>query len=517
MVETIVAPHGLFYMENAGGYKPAHPEIPPSVAADEHQQSCFALEVNTYEHSLSEIKHRSALQSPDPDLLPSLDYPGLSKSALALDQVHSLLRGRAVGPPHGFDLLRPFRMPELPRFPHRPDVPRPRGPKASKFERWVELWFRRADKPTLPVLDRMAEIRERTLKRADDLEAMGRRIREQCENRSREEATKLNGLRDACIAKDPNAIRLLMAASHVRHPLPEPIMGSFEPYIDLVSRIVLCTIEIPDFGALKILRKRTNSPRAKWLPVSAADRRRANEMILHSLCLRAAYLLANSDEDDWFDLIGVNAKQDWFDRATGAPRSGMIASLQATKGEFAKLDLEQVDPTTCFHHLKGISSLCGDQVAAISPIFIVNKGPEINLASIPWDDFEHLMRRLFLWEFGRGGVEVKVTRTSRDRGVDAIMFDPDPLKGGKFVLQAKQYTRPVEVAAVRDLYETVVTQGANRGILLTLDGYSPASHEFARNKPLSLVDGPTLLAMLEKHGRRYRIDPAEAGSDEPDL
>jgi len=44
MVETIVAPHGLFYMENAGGYKPAHPEIPPSVAADEHQQSCFALE-----------------------------------------------------------------------------------------------------------------------------------------------------------------------------------------------------------------------------------------------------------------------------------------------------------------------------------------------------------------------------------------------------------------------------------------------------------------------------------------
>jgi len=44
MVETIVAPHGLFYMENAGGYKPAYPEIPPSMAAEEHQPSCFALE-----------------------------------------------------------------------------------------------------------------------------------------------------------------------------------------------------------------------------------------------------------------------------------------------------------------------------------------------------------------------------------------------------------------------------------------------------------------------------------------
>jgi hypothetical protein len=38
MVETIVAPHGLFYMENAGGYKPAYPEIPPSMAAEEHQR-----------------------------------------------------------------------------------------------------------------------------------------------------------------------------------------------------------------------------------------------------------------------------------------------------------------------------------------------------------------------------------------------------------------------------------------------------------------------------------------------
>ena len=44
MVETIVAPHGLFYMENAGGYKPAYLEIPPSMATDEHQPSCFALE-----------------------------------------------------------------------------------------------------------------------------------------------------------------------------------------------------------------------------------------------------------------------------------------------------------------------------------------------------------------------------------------------------------------------------------------------------------------------------------------
>ena len=36
--------HGLFYMENAGGYKSAEPATAPSNLADEHQPSCFALE-----------------------------------------------------------------------------------------------------------------------------------------------------------------------------------------------------------------------------------------------------------------------------------------------------------------------------------------------------------------------------------------------------------------------------------------------------------------------------------------
>ncbi len=63
-----------------------------------------------------------------------------------------------------------------------------------------------------------------------------------------------------------------------------------------------------------------------------------------------------------------------------------------------------------------------------------------------------------------GGVEVKVTRASRDRGVDAILFDPNPLRGGKYVLQAKRYTRTVDVSAVRDLYGTVMNEGANRGV-----------------------------------------------------
>lgn len=90
------------------------------------------------------------------------------------------------------------------------------------------------------------------------------------------------------------------------------------------------------------------------------------------------------------------------------------------------------------------------------------------------------------------------------------MFDPDPVRGGKYVLQAKRYTRTVDVAAVRDLYGTVVNEGANRGILVTTASYGPDAYEFAKDKPISLIDGPNLIALLRKHGRAYRIDLEEA-------
>jgi restriction system protein len=194
-----------------------------------------------------------------------------------------------------------------------------------------------------------------------------------------------------------------------------------------------------------------------------------------------------------------------------------------------QLRLDQVDPKVCFRHLKGIVTPSIDRVSPIRPIFVMNTADqriienrdvadyideEANLAAMPWDDFEHLVRQLFEWEFGQNGVEVKVTRASRDRGVDAIMFDPDPLRGGKYVLQAKRYTRPVDVAAVRDLYGTLVNEGANRGILVTTSSYGADSYEFAKGKPISLVDGQNLVAMLRRHGRRFRIDLAEARRQE---
>ena len=77
---------------------------------------------------------------------------------------------------------------------------------------------------------------------------------------------------------------------------------------------------------------------------------------------------------------------------------------------------------------------------------------------------------------------VKITQASRDGGVDAIAFDPDPIRGGKIVIQAKRYTNVVSVSAVRDLYGTVVNEGATKGILVTTSGYGHDAYDFAKGK-----------------------------------
>jgi len=135
---------------------------------------------------------------------------------------------------------------------------------------------------------------------------------------------------------------------------------------------------------------------------------------------------------------------------------------------------------------------------------------DFNLAAMDWQEFEHLVREIFEKEFTNNGSEVRVTQSSRDGGVDAIAFDPDPIKGGKIVIQAKRYTNVVGVSNVRDLYGTVINEGANRGILITTSDFGADSHNFIKDKPISLINGQNLLYLLEKHGYSAKIDISEA-------
>jgi len=82
--------------------------------------------------------------------------------------------------------------------------------------------------------------------------------------------------------------------------------------------------------------------------------------------------------------------------------------------------------------------------------------------------------------------------------------------GGKTVIQAKRCTNTVGVAAVRELYGTVLNEGAMKGIIVTTADYGPDAYEFAADKPLVLLNGGNLLSLLGKHGHMAKIDLMEA-------
>ena len=191
------------------------------------------------------------------------------------------------------------------------------------------------------------------------------------------------------------------------------------------------------------------------------------------------------------------------------------------KEKFVEVNLERVDPKACFKSFNGVSAASLAGLAPIAPVMEFNTsdrrfidGRKVsddqaglsNLASMSWDDFEHLVREVFGKEFETRGGEVKVTQSSSDGGVDAVAFDPDPISGGKIVIQAKRYTKTVGVSAVRDLYGTTLNEGASKGILVTTADYGPDAYKFAADKPISLLNGANLLYLLERHGMEAKID-----------
>jgi restriction system protein len=89
--------------------------------------------------------------------------------------------------------------------------------------------------------------------------------------------------------------------------------------------------------------------------------------------------------------------------------------------------------------------------------------------------------------------------------VDAVAFDPDPIRGGKIVIQAKRYTNPVGVSAVCDLCGTVHNEGANKGILVTTSDFVPDAYAFAKDRPLTLLSGGEPLYLLSQHGHSAKM------------
>lgn len=106
-------------------------------------------------------------------------------------------------------------------------------------------------------------------------------------------------------------------------------------------------------------------------------------------------------------------------------------------------------------------------------------------------EFEDLIAQMFKEK----GFEVEQTDYSGDGGVDIIVTYKEPLHFGKYIVQCKNYSGLVGQPELRDLYGVVMSENANKGILITPSDFSEQAYAFASGKQLELING-TILRML---------------------
>ncbi len=101
-------------------------------------------------------------------------------------------------------------------------------------------------------------------------------------------------------------------------------------------------------------------------------------------------------------------------------------------------------------------------------------------------DFERYVARLFQLK----GYRVVVRGRSGDLGVDLVITRQG---GRRAIAQCKRYRSTIGPDIVRELYGTLIHEGVSHAFLVTTAEISDAARAWAQGKPMTLIDGPTLV------------------------
>jgi restriction system protein len=252
--------------------------------------------------------------------------------------------------------------------------------------------------------------------------------------------------------------------------------------------------------------------------------RRYNDVIYKAL-LRNLHELFSGDHVGAIDAIQVSGWVKTLNKGNGQFENITIATLFCTREEFSKINLSQVDPTLCFRFLKGVSA---PELSDLIPIPIPHQfsiresldrsTPKVlepmdghaNLAGLSIRELGKSLIDLFEKEFRLMPGDIKLQQANHDGSMEAWGIDPEPIRGGKFIIQTRKSNQTTTVSAVKELFGSMMHEGAHKGILITTSDFSPEAYEFARNKPLVLLNGSQLLSLFERHGIVARISFREA-------
>ncbi|MFE2599907.1 restriction endonuclease [Streptomyces sp. NPDC059396] len=330
---------------------------------------------------------------------------------------------------------------------------------------------------------------------------------------------------------EPDAVvEYFTAALYASEGWPEGFPRQASASFDSAARQLILNWELPGYGIVpevSLVRYMPGTDRERPTQRPAAERRTLYRDVLAQCALLALHGLFDADQFGVLDSVVLNGFVDDTDPVTGHRARVFLTTVTVSRTEFDRLNLAQVSAPDCL--VDGLRGRLADRPErpgrrnevrpgrlpgeAGRQVVSQGDGEEPDLYEMDPLGFEELVAELFR----AMGMQAVTTKRSGDGGVDVDALDPDPIRGGKIVVQVKRYRNTVPPSAVRDLYGTVQDAGANKGVLITTSAFGPGSHAFANGKPLTLIPGTDLVDLLRRHGLRGRLGGARSPQrSEPD-
>lgn len=283
---------------------------------------------------------------------------------------------------------------------------------------------------------------------------------------------------------------------------------------ELVIDYELPTIDvIPVVADYRYLKTKDTIEEKQRKPAEIKDQ---YQDVIAAICLRTIHEVFEADQGNNLLVVVFNGFVQSVDPSTGKDIRPYLISVRTTREKFEEINLARVDKKACLRSLGAQVSPRPAEMLPVKPVIefdmvdarfveqsdiMSELDSRPNLMDLNPFEFENFVSNLF----EKIGFQSKLTRSSKDGGVDAVAFDPRPLLGGKVVIQAKRYKNVVGVSAVRDLYGTMINEGASKGILVATSHYGPDAYDFAKDKPIELIDGNGLLYLLDQQGIKATI------------
>jgi restriction system protein len=486
-----------------------HVKVERELLADAaRSRSAEARQAKAMEKERVEAEHQAALATAAEQS---------ARLSARIDELANMLRGCVGRPPLTFADLRhvelvPFDPGEdgiSPRSPRRPVmqdgglVGRPR--RRREFDEAMRRY-------AVELADHERREHERSARLAAKVET----YEQQARGARAAAAAEAQRLRDGIRDGDPPSIEAFARLAIERLALPDGVVLIPKVAYRPEPRELVVDVRLPDVGLVPIEKSVKYVRAHRTFPVkerSQTEMANIYRGILAQLPLCVLHTLFSVFDNDVVDIATINGILPAVDRATGRPTNRNLVSVTTSRATFGSLvlDAAELDPVLCVQELGAKLSphpLAYEEVPAFLTFELAKYqlGPAVDVAAgldgrtdlLKMDPFafEQLVRELLL---AISGQDARVTRRSRDDGIDGVVFDCSATLGGEFIVQAKRYRNVVPANDVRALAGVMHDKRANHALFVTSSWFSDDGRRFARDNRVRLIEGPELRHLLREH------------------